>query len=270
MLGRATSVSQSLVDIPVRSQGSVSSDDADYARTRVAAVLRYAHDHVLRGRIRLTRLADPALARPAVAQVNLDVNGRLVRAQVSRPTMREAIDEVHDRLRDRLQRAAGDWEAIRGGWPSDQPHEWRHTSVPTERPPYFPRPAAEREIVRHKAFSLARMTVDECAYDMAMLDYGFHLFTEEGSGVDSLLYRTGDGVGHRLAQVDPHSDTVEHGATPVTVSAQPAPELSVDEAVDRLNLSGWPFVFFRDPVSRRGCVLYHRYDGHYGLITPAG
>ncbi|MGF6887446.1 hypothetical protein ABIA39_005955 [Nocardia sp. GAS34] len=32
---------------------------------------------------------------------------------------------------------------------------------------------------------------------------------------------------------------------------------------------GWPFVFFRDPACHRGCVLYHRYDGHYGLLTPS-
>jgi hypothetical protein len=27
-------------------------------------------------------------------------------------------------------------------------------------------------------------------------------------------------------------------------------------------------VFFADETTGRGNVLYHRYDGHYGLITP--
>lgn len=255
--------------VPVHTQGAVTSDEAAYARTRIDAVLRYARDPVLFVRVKLTQLADPALARPAVAQVNLDLNGRLVRAQVARPTMGEAVDEVHDRLRDRLQRTTGDWEAIRGARPSDQPHEWRHVSVPTERPPYFPRPVEERQVVRHKAFSLARMTVDEAAIDMAMLDYSFHLFTEAGSGVDSVIYHTEDGVGLRLAQVDPRPDNVTHGSTPVTVSPAPAPKLTVQNATERLNVTGWPFVFFRDAATGRGCVLYHRYDGHYGLITPA-
>jgi ribosome-associated translation inhibitor RaiA len=256
-------------DVPVHTRGAVTSDEAAYARARIEAVLRYARDPVLFVRVQLTRLADPALSRPAVAQVNLDLNGRLVRAQVARPTMREAVDEVHDRLRDRLQRATGDWEAIRGARPSDQPHEWRHGSVPTERPSYFPRPVEERQVVRHKAFSLAEMTVDEAAFDLAMLDYSFHLFTEVGSGVDSVLYRTDDGVGLRLAQVDPRPDDVVYGSTPVTVSTQPAPELTVQEATERLTVTGWPFVLFRDATNGRGCVLYHRYDGHYGLITPA-
>ena len=30
-----------------------------------------------------------------------------------------------------------------------------------------------------------------------------------------------------------------------------------------------PFLFFRRATQGRGALLYHRYDGHYGLITPA-
>ena len=37
----------------------------------------------------------------------------------------------------------------------------------------------------------------------------------------------------------------------------------------RLELSGLPFVFFVDRHTDVGCVLYIRYDGHYGLITPS-
>ena len=255
--------------VHVRTHGDVAPTEVDYARTRAEAVLRYARDPVLFFRVKLTRLTDPALARPAVAQANLDLNGRLVRAQVARPSMREAIDEVHDRLRDRLQRGAGHWEAIRGGRPWEEPHEWRHASLATERPPYFPRAVNERQIIRHKAFSLPRMTVDEAAFDMDMLDYGFHPFIEDGSGVDSVLYRTDDGVGYRLAQVHVRPDHVIVGITPVTISPLPAVRLTVEEATHRLNENGLPFVFFRDAESGRGCVVYHRYDGHYGLITPA-
>ncbi|WP_327048745.1 sigma 54 modulation/S30EA ribosomal C-terminal domain-containing protein [Microbispora sp. NBC_01189] len=34
--------------------------------------------------------------------------------------------------------------------------------------------------------------------------------------------------------------------------------------------SGLPFVFFAGRRTGRGNVVYHRYDGHYGLITPSG
>ncbi|WP_307849677.1 sigma 54 modulation/S30EA ribosomal C-terminal domain-containing protein [Qaidamihabitans albus] len=84
-----------------------------------------------------------------------------------------------------------------------------------------------------------------------------------------MLYRAG-ATGYRLAQVTP----LKHGQLSmfqlaVTISAQPAPLLTTGEAVDRLNLTGLPFLFFLDADRGRGSVLYHRYDGHYGLLTPA-
>ena len=113
------------------------------------------------------------------------------------------------------------------------------------------------------------MTVDEAAFDMDMLDYEFHLFTEDGSGVDSVLSRSPDGAGYELSQVVPLPDRVTAGAVKVRVSDQRPPQLTTEEARDRLEQAGWPFVFFRDAATDRGRLLYRRYDGHYGLIVPA-
>jgi ribosome-associated translation inhibitor RaiA len=253
----------------LQTRGSVTPQEADYARAKVAAAVQVARDPVLHVRVRLTVLADPALERPALAQVNVDLNGRPVRAQAARPTLTEAVDEVQQRLRDRLLRSAGDWQAIRGSRPVEEPHEWRHESLPAERPAYFPRPVEERQVVRHKTFTVGRATVEEAAFDRDMLGYAFHLFTEDGSGVDSVLYDAADGSGLRLAQVDPRPELVTPGEVPVAVSPHPAPQLSVEGATARLGTTGWPFVFFRDAASGRGAVAYHRYDGDYGLLVPA-
>ena len=45
--------------------------------------------------------------------------------------------------------------------------------------------------------------------------------------------------------------------------------MTEDQAVTHLDLGGDPFVFFVDAGTARARVLYRRYDGHYGLITPA-
>lgn len=246
--------------------GRVRPADVEYARRRIAALARYANEPILSVRVKLTRLADPALERPMLAQVNVDLNGRIVRAQVERPTMREAIDEAYERVRDRLQRFDRSWQASRGARPLDGA-EWRHASMPTDRPQYFPRPVSQREVVRRKSWTLERMTVDEAALDIDLLDYDFYIFTEVGSEVDSILYRTEEGL--RLAQLDPRPQQVSGGVVAFTVSAHRAPRLGVEDAVNRLNATGWPFVFFRDAATGRGAVLYHRYDGHYGLIHPA-
>jgi ribosome-associated translation inhibitor RaiA len=93
--------------------GHVSSREIDYAREKVASVARYADEPILLLRLRLTKLRDSRGDGQAIVHVNLDLNGRLVRTRVTRPTMREAADEAHDRLRAKVQRVGDDREAAR-------------------------------------------------------------------------------------------------------------------------------------------------------------
>ncbi|MGW5924131.1 sigma 54 modulation/S30EA ribosomal C-terminal domain-containing protein [Nocardia fluminea] len=247
----------------------VSAAATEYARDKIAWALRYASEPVLAVRVRIVGHADPAIIDPIVAQANVNMGGVSVRVQVTAATTREAIDALAQRLRVRLERLSRRWEAQRGGdhLPTDSA-SWHHGATPRPRLPYFPRPIEEREVLRRKSFALARETCDEAAFDMSLLDYDFHLFTESGSDVDSVLYRSGP-TGLRLAQLDPRPDQVSPGAVPVSISSARPPVLGVEAAVDRLEVTGWPFVFFRDMERDRGRVLYHRYDGHYGLLTPA-
>ena len=61
------------------------------------------------------------------------------------------------------------------------------------------------------------------------------------------------------------ADTV----APVAVTARVAQRCGEAEAVAESGLDLVPFVFFVDTANSRGSVAHHRYDGHYGLITPA-
>lgn len=274
--------------VHVQLDGQIPADVATYAERRLREVIDESRFPVLHGRIRLTRYADPALERPVVGQANLDVRGRFLRAQLSAPTAREAVDLLQDRLQRRLhhlvQRADGSWEDRRGrydehdhglgegyraGPDAGEDHEWRHGDEPTHRPPYFPRPPEEREIVRHKSVTPARCGIDDAAADMEDLGYDFHLFTEAGTQQDCVLYRSGPS-GYRLAEATtrPDAELAPHRLL-VTVSDQPAPRLSVEEATARMAVWERPFLFFVDSGNDRGAVLYHRYDGHYGLISPA-
>jgi ribosome-associated translation inhibitor RaiA len=242
---------------------------ADYARSKIGELGRYTSRPVLHARVRLTRHRDPAVPRPVVAQANLDVDGRPIRAQVEADTAREAVDLLAARLRRGLERVAEHWEARRGQLSPALSHEWRHDSEPTHRPNYFPRPVDERRVIRRKSFTMAPCTIDEAAREMDILDYDFHLFTEKGTGTAVVLYRAG-ATGYRLALVAPAlADQVQPYALPVTISGHPVPCLTEEEAANRLGLLGLPFLFYIDAAQGRVSVLYHRYDGHYGLITPA-
>ncbi len=104
----------SAVQVQTETRGAVPEGMASFAAHRVGSLLKAASEPVLFARVKLTMAADPAVERPAIAQVSADLNGRLLRAQAAGRTMREAVEHACDRLRIRLERAARNWEAVRG------------------------------------------------------------------------------------------------------------------------------------------------------------
>lgn len=258
--------SPSAFEVEVTTRGELPGA-AEYARDKIGALGRLTDQPVLFAHVKFTKHANPARESPVLAQANIDVNGRLVRAQVQAPTASEAVDQLETRLQRRLERITRQWETQRRVETSSS--DWRRQSEPTQRPDYFPRPPEERRIIRRKSFTLATSTVDEAALEMDLLDYDFHLFVEEGTAQDSVLYRDGP-TGYRLAQVHPvPADQLADFELPLTISDHPPPRRTAEQAAKRMGLLGLPFLFFVDVESNRGKVLYRRYDGHYGLITPA-
>ncbi|MFN0091261.1 MAG: sigma 54 modulation/S30EA ribosomal C-terminal domain-containing protein [Acidimicrobiales bacterium] len=245
-------------------RGPVPDEALLYARSRVLAFAQQTAEPILFARVKLGLAMDPARTKRAEAQATLDVNGRPLRAHVAAHTLHEAVDLLERRLRDRLGHRA-DREVRRPDALAPEPGEWRHGNLAAIRPNWYPRPVDEREIVRHKPLAPEPLTVEEAAFDLEQLDYEFYLFRELASGEDSLLARTERGL--TLHQAEPRPELVHLGAAPVSIDAHGAPELGVEEAVERLNSDEEPHVFFVDRRAGRGSVLYRRYDGHYGLIT---
>lgn len=123
-------------------------------------------------------------------------------------------------------------------------------------------PVGERQIVRRKTFASEPMTDEQAIWEMRLLDHDFFLYTNADTGEESVVYLRPDGT-PALAQVTPAS------GGPFSVDPVPAPVMLIDGAVERLNLTGEPFLFFVDAQTRRGNVVYRRYDGHYGVLIPA-
>jgi ribosome-associated translation inhibitor RaiA len=254
-------------DFEVVLRGDLPAEVAEYVVDRIAPLADHLDEPVFHTRVRLTHESNPAFDRPIRAQANLHLKNRMVRAQVAGLTPYEAVDRLRERLQARLPRFAEHWQARRGELPSSEPHEWRRIEEPTHRPPYYPRPIEERAVIRHKSFTPRRISPADAADEMEQLDYDFHLFTDEYTALDAVIYRGGDS-GYELQHATSRPETAVDIA-PIELNPQPAPRLSVDEARERLELAGLPFVFFVDRDTQRGAVLYHRYDGHYGLITPS-
>jgi ribosome-associated translation inhibitor RaiA len=252
------------IPVQIEAHGRVPDGMRELAAAKVGSLLKLASEPVLWARVTLAVSADPAVPRPAVAQATIDLNGQTIRTQAAGETMRAAIEHMAARLRVRLDRSARDWAARRGTLPVPEPGEWRHQSLPAHRPAYFPRPAATRAVIRRPGYASRPLTPEEAVTELDLLDYDFHLFTERSTGEDSVLYRVGDR--YRLAQAQPKPDRLGPLPAAVTLSEHPAPVLTLAEATGRLEWLAQPFVFFVNPETGRASVLYHRYDGHYGLV----
>jgi hypothetical protein len=230
---------------------------------RLAVLGRRAGRPLLHARASLEQQPDPALERPVVAKAQLDLGGRIVRAGTSAATAAEAIDLLDERLRKAVLAVAERDEAARHEGRTARPGEWRHGDLPTRRPTWYDRPAEERRLVRRKSFAAEPMTPEEAEWELRVLGHDFHLFADVTSGEDALLHLSDDGTiglkriaGGAAAYVEPF-----------LLDPEPAPVLSVDDAVERLNTTNEAFLFFVERESRGGAVVYRRYDGHYGLVT---
>ncbi len=91
--------------------------------------------------------------------------------------------------------------------------------------------------------SRTQVPVSEAVFDLDVLDYRFFLFTDASDGKASIVYEEDDGI--VLRKIDGGSP-LDEGGLQITVNRSPAPAITVEDAIDRLNVSDEPFIFFTD------------------------
>lgn len=243
-------------DVAVFSGGRANASQAERLARAVGRVL--ADRGVTGGaRVRLT-MANCADG-PTLVQINLQVGDTPLRAQAATA----GIDDLRPaliRLDRQIVRASAQW--CPRPWP-DRPR--RRLTTP-----------AEALVTRRKPVVLRRATPLQAIAAMDAMDYDVHLFTDAETGEDAVVYRAGPS-GLRLARqhhVFPPGWSRCRAPTgppvPLIVNSRPTPVLTEAAAVDRAREHGLPFLFFTDQATGRGQLLYSRYDGNLGLITPTG
>ncbi|WP_165547468.1 sigma 54 modulation/S30EA ribosomal C-terminal domain-containing protein [Kribbella sindirgiensis] len=237
--------------IPVSTAGILPTDAATAIREHLAPIVGPWAAH---SRVRLTRLAEPGLRRPLVAQVDVQLTaGRRVRAQVAAATMSDAVGFLASRTIEQLQVfPTALAECLRE----------RFTTAPPPSPPEL-LPPSVRRIVRRKLCRPAAMTVADAIVILEAMDYRFHLFREKYSRQDSMVVRTSPGR-YRIIQPRPNPIGLEITSPPITLAA--AERRSLADATAKLDLTGAPVDIFTDKSTGRLHALYARYDGHYGLL----
>jgi len=249
-------------DILVR--GPVTTQDIAYVRHAVAAA-PWRGAGAGRVRIKLAEYRGGDREAVAVAQVNAELTGRMVRTQAAAGTVSAAIDLAVAEFGPRLHRLRRRLARSEIGPPSylDEPWDPR----PARAVPAVVKVGGRaRRLARHKACPPAVQDLGAAALTMDLRDYDFHLFVDGASGQDAVATRGGAG-GLRLAADRPHLLGGIPEGVPVADGPVRLPGLTMPEAVQALDASGAPFLAFTGVGQGRAAVLYQRFDGHLGLVT---
>ena len=227
---------------------------------RVADAVGQVIDH--RGitgyaRVRLTTRDGPN--GPLLIQVNLQVRDTPIRMQAVTAGV-EDLEAALRRLDRQIVRTSGPWR------PRPWPDRTRRILSAIDGQPV---------ISRRKRVALQTTTPLEAVAAMDAIDFDVHLFTDEETGEDAVVYRAGPS-GLRLARQrrmypPGWSWAPPLGApppVPLIVNSRPTPILADDDAVTRISEHGLRFLFYTSPNTGRGQLLYPRYDGSLGLVIP--
>ncbi|MDH3299431.1 MAG: sigma 54 modulation/S30EA ribosomal C-terminal domain-containing protein [Acidimicrobiia bacterium] len=249
-------------------RGAVRADARRYARTRVDHLIDTVGRPVRFVRVKLTAVDNPANERSAMAEIVLDLDRTIVRAHADARTFTEAVDRAVDRIQVRIRHERSRRKARQRGREATDESPISLSLTATTGPEPGAATPERPEIVRHRSFAPDSLTIDEAAWDLGMLDYNFLLFVEAETGDDAVLSTADDD-----SLVIQFRHPVDNGRadcmTDVLTAEGPPPSLRPSEAIELLANTGSRFVFFVDPASGRGNIVYRRHDGHYGLIIPA-
>lgn len=252
----------------VSSKGRVPRATIDRAKERLDRVGRHCREPITHVELRIIVDDNHPGADHARAEATMEVKQGPVRARDSAPTVEEAVDNMIDRLRRRVDRHESKLHRIGtkrhngvatdGSW-----HRGDVSSAPRSPAPLNDGPA---RIVRRKSFAAHPMTVEEAAFDLDVLDHDFYLFLEITSGATALISRA-DQDRLRLEMPAAHVPQIPD-SLPIDCVDGPA-VLDLAGAQRILESDNEPFVFHKIDEERPGQVLYRRFDGGYGVIEIA-
>jgi len=150
------------------------------------ALKRYAEDKVGKFDRFLPNLADAKVTLTLEknvhrAEVLLNANGFLIRAESSTGEIYSAIDEVIEKLEKQVTKYKGKLTHHRKG-------ENKNAKAPSQAPV-----DEGGRIIKVKRFDIKPMTPEEASLQMELLDQSFFIFTNALSGNINIIYKRNDG-----------------------------------------------------------------------------
>ncbi len=183
----------------------VNESTRDYITRKMGRLSRHLPD-ITTATVEMSRENSKAQDHRLVAQVTLDMDGTVLRAEERGASATAVVDSVIDLMDRRLERYKGKIYRSKQAKKSG-----KNASIRTLDVPEIPSQEgagddealeAEGRVVRVKRFPVKPMTVDEAAFQMELLGHDFFLFQDSDTGQHNVIYRRRDGD-YGLIQPEP-------------------------------------------------------------------
>lgn len=159
--------------------------EREYATKRLQRLSRYFRD------AREGHLTHSVQRNWQIVEVQLDLNGTLIRAEERTPDVFASIDAVVDKLEQQIRRLKGKYRSHKGR--PDAPSVVAALSeLPVEEEAALPAEPT-RPVVRRKRIAIKPMSVDEASLQMELLGHDFFAFLNAETQQVDVLYRRKDG-----------------------------------------------------------------------------
>lgn len=225
----------------VRTHGAVPAADMMHTIAGVSRALRAASASST-GCVRISRRH----LRGVLYQVNADINGRPCRVQIMGPASAA------------VERFSRHVDGVRTGRAARFLPYPENSVLHTATPP--------QPVVRRKAVQLLTLAPAAASEVMYRMDFATFLFRDADTGDSAVVYRTGAqqvGLIRRTRACLPCTDTYR-----IAVDNSAAEAVPESVAAERLCRNGLPFLFFADPRTARGRLMYRRFDGYLAVLEP--
>ena len=248
--------------------GDIPGPEVEAARRQIEKVEGYTDEPVIVIRATLRHDASGAsrTKRAFVADVDVDVNGRVLHAHTTAESAAKAAERAAARIRKQLRRIVGKDVALR-----NEPRVINRAleSIPFnpgDRPGTGLKPPDQRQIVHRRTYTSVPMGTIEAVNELLDMDVEFFLFVHARTNEDVVVYRRDDG---RIGLLHPpFSKLADENDIVVPEPSRYSRPLTLDEARTEMNYLNHRFLYFIDAADMRGKVLYLRHDGDYGLVEP--
>lgn len=124
-----------------------------------------------------------------IVEVQLDLDGVLMRAEARTPDFHASIDAVTEKLEHQVKRLKEKLKQHKGR--ADVPTAASVLAELPEEETLLEEPVAA--VVRRKRFAIKPMSVDEASLQMELVNHDFFAFLNADSGLVSVLYRRREG-----------------------------------------------------------------------------